>query len=145
MLNSCQHHVRWVLSKFCQSLPSHHQLRLQLRPELWWSCRMPCTAIRAKLQQGWRERGMSKKGGKYDPGLCLSPEKSLDSEPEGISGGCMYLRIGQCCGVICGWKGNQPGYALRIRCLANRLIKIFFFLLNLPDISHSQDTCKVLG
>ena len=51
---------------------------------------MPCTAIKAELQQRWRERGMPKKGGKYDPGLCLpvlSSEKGCDSEPEGISGG----------------------------------------------------------
>lgn len=30
-------------------------------PELWWSCRMLCTATRAELQQGWRERGAQKR------------------------------------------------------------------------------------
>lgn len=51
---------------------------------------MPHTAIMAELQQGWRQKGVPKKGGKCDPGLCLpllSSEKSCNSEPEEISWG----------------------------------------------------------
>lgn len=75
------------------------------------------------------ERGVPKKGGKCDSGLCLPgllSEKSCSSESEGISGGCMSLGVGQCFGVSCEWEGNQAANALGIRCLANELVKIIF-------------------